>query len=103
MHMRHRRLAAVACPVLACSRAAALAAGLTACAAVPADRGQPANVITVSSNQCGGAWQVPGPGWHTFQIDNQGTGGAEIDLVDPANGADLRRDREHRARAPPPR
>ena len=30
---------------------------------------------------------MPGPGWHTFQISNQGTTGGEIDLVDPANGA----------------
>src|SRR5689334_20796482 len=28
-----------------------------------------------------------GPGWHTFQIDNQSTGGGEIDLINPANGA----------------
>ena len=32
-------------------------------------------------------WSVPGPGWHTFEIDNQSTGGGEIDLIDPANGA----------------
>ncbi len=44
-------------------------------------------MITVSSNQCGGNWCVPGPGWHTIQISNQSTSGAEIDLVDPANGA----------------
>ena len=44
-------------------------------------------MITVSSNQCGGNWSVPGPGWHTFEIDNQSTGGGEIDLIDPANGA----------------
>lgn len=44
-------------------------------------------MITVSSNQCGGAWSVPGPGWHTFEIDNQSTGGGEIDLINPANGA----------------
>ncbi len=48
---------------------------------------QPPNVITVSSNQCEGKWSVPGPGWHTFQIDNQSTDGGEIDLIDPANGA----------------
>jgi iron uptake system EfeUOB component EfeO/EfeM len=86
MHMRHRRLMAVACPVLICT---VLAAGLTACggsAAQPA-AAQSADVITVDSNQCGGAWQVPGPGWHTFQIVNESTGGGEIDLTDPANGA----------------
>jgi len=89
MHMRHRRLAAIArpahvCPLLLCT---ALAAGLTACAGgAKPGAAQPADVITVSTNQCGDAWQLPGPGWHTFQIDNQGTDGADIDLVDPANG-----------------
>jgi len=63
---------------------AGLAASLTACSSGAA---QPSNVITVSSNQCGGAWTVQGPGWHTIQVSNQGTSGAEIDLVDPANGA----------------
>ena len=66
--------------------AAALAASLTACSS-GGSGGQPANEITVSSNQCGGTWQLPKPGWHTFEINNQGTGGAEVDLVDPANGA----------------
>ncbi len=36
---------------------AALAASLTACSS---GGGQPSNVITVSSNQCGGAWHLPG-------------------------------------------
>jgi iron uptake system component EfeO len=63
---------------------AALAASLTACSS---GGGRPSNVITVSSAECGGAWSVSGPGWHTIQISNQGTTGAEIDLVDPANGA----------------
>ena len=48
---------------------------------------QPSNMITISSNQCGGTWQLAQPGWHTFEINNQGTGGADVDLVDPANGA----------------
>ena len=63
---------------------AALAASLPACSS---GGGRPSNVITVSSAECGGRWSVPGPGWHTIQISNQGTSGAEIDLVDPANGA----------------
>jgi iron uptake system EfeUOB component EfeO/EfeM len=63
---------------------AALAASLAACSS---GGGQPSNVITVSSNQCGSAWQLPGPGWHTFEIYNQDDNGGEIDLVDPANGA----------------
>jgi iron uptake system EfeUOB component EfeO/EfeM len=76
--------------VLAAGLAAAgLAAGLVACGGsqTGGTGAQPSNVITVSSNQCGGPWSVPGPGWHTFEIDNQSTGGGEIDLVDPANGA----------------
>jgi iron uptake system component EfeO len=62
---------------------AGLAAPLTGCSS----GGQPSNVIDVSESRCGTAWQVPGPGWHTLQISNQGTAGAEIDLIDPANGA----------------
>jgi iron uptake system EfeUOB component EfeO/EfeM len=85
MVMRRKRLLTAACSALAPGVVAAgLAAGLTACSSGPA---RPSNLITVSSNQCGGAWQVPGPGWHTFQIDNQGTTGGEVDLVDPASGA----------------
>jgi iron uptake system EfeUOB component EfeO/EfeM len=76
--MRRKRLLTAACTALTA------AAGLTACSSGPA---QPSDLITVSSNQCGGVWQVPGPGWHTFQIDNQGTTGGEVDLVDPADGA----------------
>jgi iron uptake system component EfeO len=63
---------------------AALAASLTGCSS---GGGRPSNAISVSSSQCGGTWSVSGPGWHTIQISNQGTSGAEIDLVDPANGA----------------
>ena len=80
MVMRHRRLLATACATLT----AGLAASLAACSSGAA---QPSDMITVSSNQCGGSWSVAGPGWHTIQINNQGTSGAEIDLVDPANGA----------------
>jgi iron uptake system component EfeO len=79
--MRTRRPLTVTATATAC---AAVAAALTACSPGPA---QPSNVIAVSSNQCGGTWSVAGPGWHTIQISNQGTGGAEIDLVNPANGA----------------
>jgi iron uptake system EfeUOB component EfeO/EfeM len=78
--MRHRRLLAAACATLA----AGLTAALAACSSSPA---QPASLITVDSNRCGGTWSVPSPGWHTIQVSNQGTTGAEIDLVDPASGA----------------
>jgi iron uptake system component EfeO len=76
--MRHRRLLAAA--------GAALAT-LTTLAACSSGGGQQSDVIDVSSAQCGGAWSVPGAGWHTIQISNQGVTGAEVDLVDPANGA----------------
>jgi iron uptake system component EfeO len=79
--MRTRSLLA---PVAAGLAATALATVLTACSA---GGGRPSNVIEVDTNGCGGAWSVPGPGWHTLQISNQGTQGGEIDLVDPANGA----------------
>ena len=79
--MRTRSLLA---PVAAGAAVTVLAVALTACGP---GGGQPSNVIDVSSNECGGAWSVPGPGWHTLQISNQGTGGGEIDLVNPANGA----------------
>ena len=71
--------------LLAAGACAALAVALTACSS-----GGPAhqsNMVTVSSAQCGGTWSVPGPGWHTLEISNQGTSGAEIDLTNPANGA----------------
>ena len=84
MVMRHRRLLSTACTAFTAGLTVGLAASLSACSSGAA---QPSNLVTVSSNQCGGAWSVQGPGWHTFQIDNQSTGGGEIDLIDPANGA----------------
>ena len=78
--MRTRRLLATA--------SAVLAAALTACGSSGGGGGaQSSNLITVSSNRCGGTWHLAAPGWHTFEIDNQSTGGGEIDLIDPATGA----------------
>jgi iron uptake system component EfeO len=82
--MRTRRLPA---PVAAGAALTALAAALTACSSGSGQGAQSPDVIDVSASQCGGTWSVPGPGWHTIQISNQGTGGGEVDLVDPANGA----------------
>ena len=80
--MRTRRLFTQA----ACTAAsAALAATVVACGA--SGGGQPANMITVSDGQCGGTWHAPKPGWYTFEINNQGVNGAEVDLINPANGA----------------
>jgi iron uptake system component EfeO len=71
---------------LLAAASAVLAATLTACGS-SGGAGQPSNVIIVSSNQCGGTWHLAAPGWHTFEINNQSTGGGEIDLIDPATGA----------------
>ena len=84
MVMRHRRLLATAGAALATlTTLAACGSGGSGSSA----GGQPSQVIDISSGQCGGSWSVPGPGWHTIQVSNQGTTGAEIDLVNPANGA----------------
>ena len=83
MVMRHRRLLATATAGAALATLAACSSGGSGSSA----GGQPSQVIDISSGQCGGSWSVPGPGWHTIQISNQGTSGAEVDLVDPANGA----------------
>ena len=45
-------------------------------------------LISVSNGACGGRWQLARPGWHTFEIRNTSTAGAEIDLINPANGAE---------------
>ena len=63
--------------------AVVLGSGLTACSGGPA---QPANLITMTTDSCGGSWHVAGPGWHTFQIRNGNDVGGEIDLTDPATG-----------------
>jgi iron uptake system component EfeO len=48
----------------------------------------PAGAISVSESGCGGTWHLARPGWHTFQVYNAGTAGADIDLINPANGAE---------------
>ena len=89
--MRTRRLlapVAAGAALTALTALTALAVALTACSSGGGASGaQSANVIVVSASHCGGTWSVSGPGWHTIQISNQGTGGGEVDLVDPANGA----------------
>ena len=85
--MRTRRLLAPVGAGAALTALTALAVALTACSSGGGQGAPLSNVIDVSTNQCGGTWSVPGPGTHTIQISNQGTGGAEIDLVDPATGA----------------
>jgi hypothetical protein len=72
------------------SLAAALAAALATTAGVTAacsGEAAPANLISVSNGGCGGSWQLAAPGWYTFQVHNAAAENAEVDLVDPANGA----------------
>jgi iron uptake system component EfeO len=47
----------------------------------------PAGEISISTGGCGGSWQLATPGWHTFQIHNSASDGAEVELINPANGA----------------
>ena len=75
-----------AVPVLAGVLLAAvlLAAGLSGCGTQSAAAG---NVITVAAGACGAGWHRVRAGMQTFQIRNSSTGGAEVDLIDPADGA----------------
>ena len=43
--------------------------------------------ISVSNGGCGSSWQLADPGWHTFQIHNAAAENADVDLVNPGNGA----------------
>jgi iron uptake system component EfeO len=83
MAMRRKRL------LVSVVGTVALTAVATTVAACSGSGGssQAANMITVSDSKCGGAWHVAKPGWYTFQINNQGVDGAEVDLTNPANGA----------------
>jgi len=69
--------------------AAALAAALATTAGVAACSGGAARagLISVSNGGCGTSWHLAAPGWHTFQVHNAAAENAEIDLVNPANGA----------------
>jgi iron uptake system component EfeO len=80
--MRTKRLLAVAA-------SAALAAAITACSSSAAQPtgSRSTTHITFTDATCGGTWHVSGPGWHTFDIENQALSGAEIDLINPANGS----------------
>jgi iron uptake system component EfeO len=67
----------------------ALAAGALAAVLVSGCAGSPppGNLISVSTGTCGTGWQEVAAGMQTFQIHNSSTGGAEVDLIDPADGA----------------
>lgn len=59
-----------------------LAAGLSGCGSAAAG-----NVITVNTGGCGTGWDQVHAGMQTFRISNSSTGGAEVDLINPATGA----------------
>ncbi len=54
-----------------------------ASSASPATAGE----ISISTGGCGGPWHLAAPGWHTFQIHNSAADAAEVELINPANGA----------------
>ncbi|HEY2280610.1 MAG TPA: EfeM/EfeO family lipoprotein [Streptosporangiaceae bacterium] len=64
---------------------ALVAIPLAGCAsgAAPATAGD----ISISTGGCGGAWHLAAPGWHTFQLHNAAADSAEVELINPANGA----------------
>ena len=66
-----------------------LAAGALAAGLVSGCSGStpPGNLISVSTGTCGTGWQQVTTGMQTFQVRNSSTGGAEVDLIDPADGA----------------
>ena len=44
-------------------------------------------MITISTGGCGTGWHQVHAGMHTFQLHDSDTGSAEVDLINPANGA----------------
>jgi iron uptake system component EfeO len=76
-------------PVIGALAVGTLCAGLlTACSSGGTAASQAGDLISVSASRCGATWHVARPGWHTFQVYNAGTAGAEIDLINPASGAE---------------
>jgi iron uptake system component EfeO len=63
-------------------------APLAACASAGGSvSAAPAGAISITTGACGGSWQLAAPGMHTFQIYNASGAAAEVELVNPANGA----------------
>ncbi len=73
--------------LLAAAASAALVAAVTACGSSPAATSAASTAITFNDGSCGGAWHLARPGWHTFEVTSEAQDGAEVDLIDPANGA----------------
>ena len=69
-------------------RAALIAALAVSTGVIAACSGAPSPAqISVSNGGCGSSWQLTDPGWHTFQIHNTAAENADVDLVNPSNGA----------------
>ena len=61
---------------------------LAACASAGASSSAAAaDEISISTGACGGSWHLAAPGWHTFQLHNSASDAAEVELINPANGA----------------
>jgi iron uptake system component EfeO len=73
-------------PTFALFVAAALGVALvSACGNQPTSAA--AGLIRFNSSSCGADWAQPRAGQQTLRIRNDSAAGAEIDLIDPANGA----------------
>lgn len=84
---RVRAAGRLAAPVLGAPVLAVLAASIVAGLAGCGTQSQAGNVIAVSAGACGTGWRQVSAGMQTFQIRNSATGGAEVDLINPASGA----------------
>jgi iron uptake system component EfeO len=60
---------------------------LTGCGTSAKPSASAGDVIKVNLGSCGGHWHLAHPGWHTFEIRDNGNAGADVDLTNPANGA----------------
>ena len=60
---------------------------VAACGSGSGSSASTADEISISTGGCGGDWHLDHPGWHTFQLHNSASDAAEVELVNPANGA----------------
>jgi iron uptake system component EfeO len=74
--------------LLAVAASAAIAVAVAACgSSTPPRASSSSTAISFNDASCGGGWHLGSPGWHTFELTNEADYGAEVDLIDPANGA----------------
>lgn len=79
--MRNKRLLTTVAVV------AVLTACVTACGTDSQSAASSSDIsIVFNDASCGGHWQAS-PGLHTFEIKDEGSAGAEVDLTNPATGA----------------